>query len=363
MSKISVECKKGKYTIINRIAYPETINERVFNTVAAGMVDGFLPMTIRQKRKETRLECMVQGLIPLSKYFDCVVSKSMFLDFVYEIARIIKTCEVNKLDVNNLDLQKDRIFLDPNTLRVKCVFWPLVNNQKGATPNVFLRQLPAELNFNPFENKGYLDTYLSYFNSMNPFSANGFEKLVSELAGKKSAEGSKKVTSESKADKNTQGFHQNKDNIEYDPFATMEPEKPVKKQESEIQMETDPYESTMMFDEFERTRALGKEEYSEPVFPQILRTKTKEAVAMMKPVIKIGTDAKICDFVVTGNNFISRRHAEILRKNGKYYVVDCKSTNFTFLNGKQLISLEETELELGDIIRLANEDFLFDIIE
>ena len=131
MSKITFENKKGKITIINRLSYPETVNERVYNAIASGMFEGFLPVSIRQKRKETRIECVVQGLIPLTQYFNGIVTKKMFLDFVHEIALLIKNCEKNMVNANNLDLQNDKIFVDPQTKSVKCIFWPVVNNQRG----------------------------------------------------------------------------------------------------------------------------------------------------------------------------------------------------------------------------------------
>ena len=75
MSKITVENKKGKIIITNRLFYPESVNERVYNDIAFGMFEGLLPVNIRQKRKETIVECAVQGLIPFTQYFNCIVTK------------------------------------------------------------------------------------------------------------------------------------------------------------------------------------------------------------------------------------------------------------------------------------------------
>ena len=189
MSKITFENKKGKITIINRLSYPETVNERVYNAIASGMFEGFLPVSIRQKRKETRIECVVQGLIPLTQYFNGIVTKKMFLDFVHEIALLIKNCEKNMVNANNLDLQNDKIFVDPQTKSVKCIFWPVVNNQRGNPPHLFLKQLPFELNFNPHEDNDYLETYKAFFDGFNPFSVNSFDRMVLRLSGKKSTGG------------------------------------------------------------------------------------------------------------------------------------------------------------------------------
>lgn len=39
-----------------------------------------------------------------------------------------------------------------------------------------------------------------------------------------------------------------------------------------------------------------------------------------------------CDYVISDNNAISRKHATISIANGKYYVVDNSSTNGTYID-------------------------------
>ena len=61
MSKISLENKKGKYIITNKLSYPEAINERVYHALATGVFEGFLPVSVSKKKKETIIECTAQG--------------------------------------------------------------------------------------------------------------------------------------------------------------------------------------------------------------------------------------------------------------------------------------------------------------
>jgi hypothetical protein len=50
---------------------------------------------------------------------------------------------------------------------------------------------------------------------------------------------------------------------------------------------------------------------------------------------------------------VSRRHAEIILRSGRYYLLDLGSTNGTVLNGRALPPKVETELRLGDEITLG----------
>lgn len=66
-----------------------------------------------------------------------------------------------------------------------------------------------------------------------------------------------------------------------------------------------------------------------------------------------------CDGVISNNKMISRQHAEITRFGREYFIADLKSSNKTFINGKQLIPNIKERLSNGDIVKLANMEFEF----
>ena len=55
---------------------------------------------------------------------------------------------------------------------------------------------------------------------------------------------------------------------------------------------------------------------------------------------------------------ISRLHASLICKEGRYYLRDNSSTNGTYVNNKRLSGNELINLKSGDLIRFANEEFL-----
>lgn len=62
---------------------------------------------------------------------------------------------------------------------------------------------------------------------------------------------------------------------------------------------------------------------------------------------------------LSSNNTVSRIHAEIVREDGKYYIVDLNSANKTYVDGIQCISEVRTPLKQGSIITIGNEMFSF----
>ncbi|MEZ4812989.1 MAG: FHA domain-containing protein [Caldisericia bacterium] len=49
----------------------------------------------------------------------------------------------------------------------------------------------------------------------------------------------------------------------------------------------------------------------------------------------------------------SRKHAQILKKGGAFFIEDLESTNFTYLNGRMLSPNTPTKLDDGDVIRIG----------
>ena len=78
-----------------------------------------------------------------------------------------------------------------------------------------------------------------------------------------------------------------------------------------------------------------------------------------KNVFRIGKANRGVDYHISGNGAISRQHAIITKKDDGYYIKDNKSTNHTYVNGKELAEGEEVLLTNNSRIRLGDEEFMF----
>ena len=65
------------------------------------------------------------------------------------------------------------------------------------------------------------------------------------------------------------------------------------------------------------------------------------------------------DYFIGDNSYISRGHASIITRDGRYFIVDNNSRNHTYVNGQIITSSTEVELQSGYTIKLANEEFEF----
>ena len=95
------------------------------------------------------------------------------------------------------------------------------------------------------------------------------------------------------------------------------------------------------------------------VKPQLIRAKNNEKIDLNKPVFRIGKEKSYVDYFIGDNSAISRSHANVISRDGEYFVVDTNSTNHTYVNGQMIQSNVETKITHGAKIKLANEDFEF----
>ncbi len=92
---------------------------------------------------------------------------------------------------------------------------------------------------------------------------------------------------------------------------------------------------------------------------ELIRKRTGEHIVISKQLFRIGKERSKVDYCITNDNSISRVHADIVLKDGNYYIIDNNSTNYTFVNGKMAAAKQEVLLSDNDTIKLSEEEFTF----
>ena len=94
-------------------------------------------------------------------------------------------------------------------------------------------------------------------------------------------------------------------------------------------------------------------------FPYLIRKRTREKIVINRSLFKLGKEAAYVDYCISDNPTVSRNHADIVKRQDGYYLVDKNSLNHSFVNGKKLVADEYRKLENGCLIQLADEVFEF----
>ena len=404
MGRTTVEQNENQCVVVNKLTKPEAINERELDAIARGFIENLIPVQTEIGKKGIVMKSSIEEMMSLQSYFTSLVSKKMFLDVVGQMVAIVKECENNHMNVSNLMLDEEAIFLDPRTKKMKCIFWPLVNNQNGYTVGAFFKDLPFRVVFSKHEEHEYINRYMSYFQNQQPFSINSFERLVWELMGKKVDKqaylpsGSTSYDERNPASSKNTGSTGTSGNIAYNPLSHSTNQKqsktcqscgkqaepdarfcsncgtpliqvivpPTKERVEEgasVPETKEPQtisETTLLgVEDFGGTTVLGGDAFVETTYPYLIREKTQEKVSVDKPSFRIGKESRYCDYFIANNNAISRSHADILIRENRYYIIDHNSTNKTYVDGKVVPVEKQVEIFSGSKIKLANEDFTF----
>ena len=112
----------------------------------------------------------------------------------------------------------------------------------------------------------------------------------------------------------------------------------------------------------EEDTQFGEQEAGHSTIAFLRRQKTGEEARVTGNVFHIGRAGSFADFVIRDNPTISKNHADIMYREGDYFIVDTNSKNRTYLNGQVLTSNEMYPLKSGDTIRLSNENFEFKVV-
>lgn len=91
----------------------------------------------------------------------------------------------------------------------------------------------------------------------------------------------------------------------------------------------------------------------------LTRSKNGEVTRINRNEFVIGKERAKVDCCISDNSAVSRRHAKIMSRGGKFYVVDLGSTNCTYVNGAKVSPNVENEIFNGDKLKFSDEEFIF----
>jgi hypothetical protein len=377
MMKTIIEQSTGQCVVKSRLQYPETINEREYKAISDGLIEGLIPLRTEKSKAEVVLQSTLVGMVSLESYLSRIVSKSEFLNVVTQLIRIIRECENNLLNIGNLLLDCRYIFFNPETKKVNCVFWPIINNQQSYVWSEFFQDLPYHAVFSKDESHDYVAHYLNYFKHSIPLSINRFERLIAAIKENRpdsTVLGDIWPIPTNEASLKQALYCRNCGNEFWEAAnfcaacgSSLEDAETSQVKYLDIsevlgiggnQSKSD----TAVLGTKESdsgTTVLGADAVEEPAFPFLVREKTQEKIFVDRQSFRIGKEAQHCDYVVSYNNAVSRNHADIITRDQRYYIIDNHSTNKTYVENRAIPANKEIEIFSGTKLRLANEEFVF----
>lgn len=329
MAKPRIVKKNGERYLEIKAKKGQQIAEREMYLINNDKVSGLVHVWIEKKGDKFNLFYNIAKFIPLSHFLKNLITKQLFAQMLINILENLKSMQTMFIDQKMLLLDLHHVYVMEPDYKIFFICVPIHPVVQDDSLRDFLLNVMEYSNFSEKEDISYLEEYERIVNKGINFSLFELEEYVLSLTDKK------KVV----VCPNCQAKMEQKTSFclccGYEMASNME-------------------NATVINNIYVKNKILPSGT------PFLLRKRYGERIAIQNTRFRIGK-SKDCDFCVN-NNAISRHHVDVIVRNGRYFIVDLNSTNRTFVKGNELLGMTETEILPGDIITLADEDFIFGVV-
>lgn len=325
MSKLKVSIKKSTVTAMMKAGRKERINETELSQLARIKPCGIMHVT---KTKKDSVTYTCPANINLTDRLKKAVSKYDFFFMIEQIVIMVQDVYNNGLNVNSVRFNMDDVYINEMTKEMYFIYFPIVGGQESADIVGFIENIIYTMTPVINEDTNYISRFMYYVRSFHGFNGNAIEKYIS------------------REERAVVNVLKNK-------AVTMQQQ--IMQQVMQGSMDG----TTVLSDDGISVQQIQQMQPVNYHFASLTRQVTGEKIELGKPSFVLGKNPEKSDYAVADNTNISRVHAVITTRNGRYYVMDQNSTNGTFINGRIIKAGQETEILPGDCLMLANEEFIF----
>ncbi len=329
MSKLKVSIKKSTVTAMMKAGRKERINETELSQLARIKPCGIMHVT---KTKKDSVIYTCPANINLTDRLKKAVSKYDFFFMIEQIVIMVEDVYNNGLNVNSVRFNMDDVYINEMTKEMYFIYFPIVGGQESADIVGFIENIIYTMTPVINEDTNYISRFMYYVRSFHGFNGNAIEKYIS------------------REERAVVNVLKNK-------AVTMQ--QTMQQQIMQQVMQGSMDGTTVLSDDGISVQQIQQMQPVNYHFASLTRQVTGEKIELGKPSFVLGKNPEKSDYAVADNTNISRVHAVITTRNGRYYVMDQNSTNGTFINGRIIKAGQETEILPGDCLMLANEEFIF----
>lgn len=257
---------------------------------------GFVKCMKMQYNGHVELYYMVNSLKPLSNMLSSMDADSFLVVVTNLFADIIETRSNGFLSCQNVEMSFDKVFVDPNTLKVSLIYLPL---------NVHL-----------------FDDYATFESHLR----SNLVKLINGISNLSSAKTLKLASDLSNGMLSLDDLNN--------------------------RMKGGKAESTPT-----SLSSSGPKTVDSKLRIVAMNAPTRVEIEVSKESFVLGKNASIVDGVLSFNKMISRVHCRIDKSGNQYTITDLQSANGTYVNRVRLQPNQPHPIKNGDIVKLANSDF------
>ncbi len=364
--KLKVKIKDFRLRVRGKISSKEKINTKELELLSNTNMRGFLKVKLVRKK---HLEYEGPVGISLKKRLQAPFSKYEFLLVMAQIIEAARKICLNNLSMCNLLLDFDYIFINEMTREIQFIYMPIVIEKVDVNIIEFMETIIYSVKTLPNQNSDYISKYAFFIKGLASYDASAIERYIGQediniinqiknVHGRQSGFMADKLKNKREDDDDATAL------LYEDDEATGLLYEDENEATSLLYEEDDEATGLLIENDDEGTSLLMEEELASKIgkhYPRLVRLLTNETIIIDKPVFRIGKEQSYVDYFVANNSSVSRSHLDIISRGTNYFVIDLNSKNHTYINGKEIQAQNETQIFDGDEVKIANEEFVFNI--
>ncbi len=244
----------------------------------------------------------IPATLPLSQFLRKQLYKAEFLSIISNILNQLLYFEENGMPLKKVLLNTKYMYIELSNLDIQLIYMPIEKQFSDCNICEFIQNFIAKIRFADMQCVSCVEELLHYLDSRMMFSLKDFYQFI-------------------------------------------------------LAMEKDVIEKDVEDNGEGETTVLHQMQYKN-IVPYLVRIKSNELIPIEKKEFVVGKSSD-CDYQVSDNKKISRRHCTFRISNGECYIRDNESTNHTYVNGKIIQPEFDVMLNNDDYIRMADEEFKY----
>lgn len=335
----------------------ELLDPRRADILIQGKVDGLIPVQIVPKGKTCLLLYDVTGYMLLESYLKSGLRRAALAALLRDIYETLRDLRQAFFCPESMLLSPDRVFLRPGSRKASFIFVPVQQYAGGQSVRDFYLSIAREAVLSPGESTAYVEELIALLKCGVNLSMFDLEEYIRKLSETPMPDAPKnrckkchavnRSASSFCASCGTPLHTEEQGRAVYDPLAAEKAPKPILN--GPAPENAGPCPETGPAEPSEQRAPLRK--------AWMLQKRTGSAFPVETARWTVGKSG--CDCCISDNPVVSRVHAELLQREGRFFVVDLCSTNRTYVNGQPVPAQSEVELQSGFLLRFGNEDFEF----
>ncbi|MGN0358767.1 MAG: DUF6382 domain-containing protein [Blautia sp.] len=376
MGNITIEKHGSGRFLCYQLEESEQIDEFEYGMIRNNTINGLVPVVVSSVDGITVFKYDIAERMSLNEQLNTALNKKDFLSLIKSLQTALQDLSSYMLKTDHVLVTYDHIFVDSNSKEIGLIFIPTDMEEDELDIGLFLKNLIFEMKYDENENNAYIFEIINYLNSKSEISCAEFGKLLDKIM----ASGVQKDIPKAITNINKISFACEEPGLRAQAVPevlnknTFKPKKTFglfgKKEEKGKKVPDKKKSSSplgikipgMENSNFKIPVSNGNEE-STSENPRLINVKNNDLILLDKNRFRLGRKKDVVDYCIQGNKTVGRNHADIIKNEMGYCIIDNNSKNHTYVNGKMLTSGIPAALKHKDRITLSNEEFVFYLYE